>query len=80
MELCNTRELGTFKAQMRELRLDGGMTRLVVNDALLLSVTTQLQRHIELLKALLPLLFALCGRDWLCAELPACAGGGAKRL
>lgn len=58
MELCNTRELGTFKAQMRELRLDGGMTRLVVNDALLLSVTTQLQRHIELLKALLPLLFA----------------------
>ena len=44
---------------MKELMLDGGFNRLVVNDALLIGVTTQLQRHIRLLKALLPLLFAL---------------------
>ncbi|HPK15672.1 MAG TPA: hypothetical protein PKW41_06725 [Clostridia bacterium] len=59
MELANTRELNDFKARMKELKLDGGFNRLVVNDALLIGVTTQLQRHIRLLKALLPLLFAL---------------------
>ena len=59
MQLCNTRELSTFKAQMKELKLDGGRTRLVVNDALLISITTQLSRHISLLKTLLPFLFAL---------------------
>ncbi len=58
MELCNTRELNEFKAQMKELKLDGGMTRLVVNDALLIAITTQLQQHIRLLNTLLPFLFA----------------------
>ena len=59
MKLCNTRELSVFKERMLELGLDGGMNRLVVNDALLIGVTTQLTRHIRLLKTLLPLIFAL---------------------
>jgi len=59
MELSNTRQLNEFKARMKELGLDSGLNRLVMNDALLIGVTTQLQRHIRLLKTLLPVLFAL---------------------
>lgn len=59
MELCNTRQLNEFKARMKELGLDGGFNRLVVDDALLINVTTQLRRHIRLLNMLLPFLFAL---------------------
>lgn len=59
MELCNTRALADFRAEMDALGLKGGSAKLVINDALLNNVTEQLNKQISLLKTLLPVLFAL---------------------
>ncbi len=59
MELQNTRRLDEFRKLADELGLKGGSAKLVINDTLLASVTTELSEHITLLKALLGALFAL---------------------
>ena len=59
MELTNLRKLEVFKMQMRELGMDSGSTHLVINDALLREVTSQLNRQIRLLESVLPILLAL---------------------
>ena len=59
MRLDNLRQLDTFKAQMKELGMDTGGAILLVNDALLREVTSQLNRQIRLLESVLPILLAL---------------------
>lgn len=59
MELQNLPELDNFKALLRELGLDDGGTRVVINDSRLQSITSQLKRQIRLLETLLPVLLAL---------------------
>ena len=59
MRLCNTRNLDKFKADMLALGLDRGGAKLVINDTLLNDVTSKLTQQINLLNALLPVLFAL---------------------
>lgn len=59
MRLGNLRQLDGFKAQMRELKMNEGGTILVINDALLREVTTQLKRQIRLLESVLPVLMLL---------------------
>ena len=59
MLLQNLETLDDFKAQMVELKLDRSAARLVVNDALLRSVTSQLRRQIRLLESVMPVLLAL---------------------
>ena len=59
LELCNLRQLNQFKAQMMELGMNKGSAILVINDALLREVTSQLSRQIRLLESVLPILLAL---------------------
>lgn len=59
MELCNTKQLDDFRKLADELGLKGGSAKLIINDTLLASVTTELTKHITLLKALLGALFVL---------------------
>ena len=59
MRLGNLRQLDDFKAQMRDLKMNEGGTILVINDALLREVTTQLKRQIRLLESVLPVLMLL---------------------
>lgn len=59
MELGNLARLTTFKTKMKELGLDRGTAQLVINDALLQQVTSQLRRHIRLLNTLLPILLTI---------------------
>ena len=47
MRLGNLRDLDRFKEQMRQLGMDKGTAVLVINDALLREVTTQLGRQIR---------------------------------
>ena len=56
MRLGNLRDLDRFKEQMRQLGMDKGTAVLVINDALLREVTTQLGRQIRLLEGVLPIL------------------------
>lgn len=59
MRLDNLRQLNVFKNQMKELGMDTGGAILIVNDALLREVTSQLNRQIRLLESVLPILLAL---------------------
>jgi len=59
LELCNLRHLDDFKAQMLELEMNKGWAILVINDALLREVTSQLSRQIRLLESVLPILLVL---------------------
>ena len=59
MRLGNLRDLDRFKEQMRQLGMDKGTAVLVINDALLREVTTQLGRQIRLLEGVLPILLLL---------------------
>jgi len=59
MDLQNLAELDAFKAQMKQLKLDSGDTRMVINDSQLQTVTSQLKRQVRLLETLLPVLLAL---------------------
>lgn len=59
LELQQLDRLDTFKAQMKELGLDSGDTRLVIHDSQLQTITTQLRRQVRLLETLLPVLLAL---------------------
>ena len=59
MRLGNLRQLDVFKSQMKELGMDAGGAILIINDALLREVTSQLNRQIRLLESVLPILLAL---------------------
>ena len=59
MELQNLPKLDAFKELLRQLALDSGDTRVVINDSRLQSITSQLKRQIRLLETLLPVLLAL---------------------
>lgn len=59
MHLGNLRQLDDFKEQMKALAMDTGSAILIINDALLREVTSQLNRQIRLLESVLPILLAL---------------------
>lgn len=59
MELQNLPKLDDFKELLRQLALDSGDTRVIINDSRLQSITSHLKRQIRLLETLLPVLFAL---------------------
>lgn len=59
MQLGNLQHLDVFKTQMKEIGMDTGSAILVVNDALLREVTSQLNRQIRLLESVLPILLAI---------------------
>lgn len=59
MDLRNLRELDRFKAEMRELGMETGTARMVVNDSILREVTAQLKQHVRLLHTLFPIFLLL---------------------
>lgn len=59
MRLGGLRQLDVFKTKMQELGMDSGGAILVINDALLREIVSQLSRQIRLLESALPVLLAL---------------------
>lgn len=59
LQLGNLRQLDAFKTQMKEMGMDTGSAILVINDALLREVTSQLNRQIRQLESTLPILLVL---------------------